>query len=137
MVKEQRLLKARIVETLERIESEEDADERQKLVRELDTLYKLKQADERQAEEAEQKAKELEAANEQKEKELEARSKELEAQQNAAWWDRVLKIGIAVVEVLVPVIFYGVWYHRGFQFEENGTYTSKTFNDVRHNNKLK
>jgi hypothetical protein len=41
--------------------------------------------------------------------------------------DRYFKIIIGGVEVIVPIIFYGVWMKRGFKFEETGTFTSTTF----------
>ena len=41
--------------------------------------------------------------------------------------DRYCNIGIAVVEIGAPLVFYAVWMNRGFQFEETGAYTSTTF----------
>lgn len=41
--------------------------------------------------------------------------------------DRKIKIGIAISELLVPLIFYGRWMKKGFDFEKNGTFTSTTF----------
>ncbi|WP_279013152.1 hypothetical protein [Turicimonas muris] len=41
--------------------------------------------------------------------------------------DRYFKLGIAAAELVLPLMFYAVWMHRGFKFEENGTYTSTTF----------
>lgn len=41
--------------------------------------------------------------------------------------DRYIKLGIAAAELVLPMIFYAVWMHRGFKFEETGTYTSTTF----------
>lgn len=41
--------------------------------------------------------------------------------------DRWIRVGIAGVELIVPMIFYGVWMARGFKFETTGTYTSNTF----------
>lgn len=41
--------------------------------------------------------------------------------------DRYLKIGIAIAEIGVPIVFYAMWMDRGFTFEQTGTYTSKTF----------
>lgn len=41
--------------------------------------------------------------------------------------DRYLRVGIAVAEIGLPLIFYAVWMKRGFQFEETGAYTSTTF----------
>jgi hypothetical protein len=41
--------------------------------------------------------------------------------------DRYFKVGIAAAELLVPLVFYGIWMRKGFKFEETGTYTSTTF----------
>lgn len=41
--------------------------------------------------------------------------------------DRYFKLGIAAAELMIPLIFYGVWMRKGFKFEETGTYTSTTF----------
>ena len=41
--------------------------------------------------------------------------------------DRYFRIGIAAAELIIPLIFYGVWMRKGFKFEETGTYTSGTF----------
>ena len=38
-----------------------------------------------------------------------------------------LKTVVELSAVVVPVIFYGVWMKKGFEFEENGTITSGTF----------
>ena len=41
--------------------------------------------------------------------------------------DRYAKIGIAAAELVLPLMFYGVWMRRGFKFEQDGTFTSQTF----------
>lgn len=41
--------------------------------------------------------------------------------------DRYFKLGIATAELLIPLMFYGIWMRKGFKFEETGTYTSTTF----------
>ena len=41
--------------------------------------------------------------------------------------DRYFKLGIAAAELLIPIMFYGIWMRKGFKFEETGTYTSTTF----------
>lgn len=44
--------------------------------------------------------------------------------------DRYFRLGIAAAELLVPLIFYGIWMRKGFKFEENGAYTSTTFRNL-------
>lgn len=41
--------------------------------------------------------------------------------------DRYFKLGMAAADLILPLIFYGVWMRRGFRFEEKGTFTSTTF----------
>lgn len=41
--------------------------------------------------------------------------------------DRYFKLGIAAAELLIPLMFYGIWMRKGFKFEGTGTYTSTTF----------
>lgn len=41
--------------------------------------------------------------------------------------DRYVRIGVATAELVLPLVFYGVWMRRGLKFEETGTFTSQTF----------
>lgn len=41
--------------------------------------------------------------------------------------DRYFRLGIAAAELMIPLMFYGIWMKKGFKFEETGTYTSTTF----------
>ena len=56
-------------------------------------------------------------------KDDELKQKQLEEQVK----ERYFRVGIAAAELMVPLIFYGIWMRKGFKFEETGTYTSKTF----------
>jgi len=40
---------------------------------------------------------------------------------------QVVKVGVEVFGIILPVIFYSSWMHKGFDFEKEGTYTSQTF----------
>lgn len=37
------------------------------------------------------------------------------------------RLGMAAAELVLPLMFYGVWMRRGFKFEQDGTFTSQTF----------
>ncbi len=41
--------------------------------------------------------------------------------------DRYFKLSIAAAELVLPLMFYGIWMRRGFKFEKDGTFTSQTF----------
>jgi hypothetical protein len=44
--------------------------------------------------------------------------------------DRIIKIVLDSSSIILPLIFYGIWMRRGFEFEENGSYTSATFRNL-------
>lgn len=44
--------------------------------------------------------------------------------------DRIIKVLVDGVTIIVPVIFYNVWMKKGFKFEETGTYCSNTFKNL-------
>lgn len=66
---------------------------------------------------------------EQKEKEqLRKSDKEFKAAQlKESVMDRYFRLGMAGAELILPLIFYGIWMRRGFRFEETGSFTSSTF----------
>lgn len=38
-----------------------------------------------------------------------------------------MKLGLDGAAIILPLVFYGVWMKRGFEFEKEGTFTSSTF----------
>ena len=44
--------------------------------------------------------------------------------------DRCVRTGVAVGELVLPLVFYGIWMNRGFKFEETGSFTSTTFKNL-------
>ena len=72
-----------------------------------------------------------------KERELDSkdadRTREEELQKRQArdqMIDRCVRTGVAVGELVLPLVFYGVWMNRGFKFEESGSFTSTTFKNL-------
>ena len=60
----------------------------------------------------------------------ESRNTEIDIKRNQmdeAVKDRYFRLGIAAAELILPLMFYGIWMNRGFKFEKDGTYTSQTF----------
>lgn len=60
----------------------------------------------------------------------ESRNTELDIKRNQmdeAVKDRYFRFGIAAAELILPLVFYGIWMNRGFMFEKDGTFTSQTF----------
>ena len=41
-----------------------------------------------------------------------------------------LKLGVELIGIGAPLVFYAVWMGRGFKFEETGTFTSNTFKNL-------
>ncbi len=41
--------------------------------------------------------------------------------------DRKIKFWLTLLEVVLPLIFYGIWMERGLLFEETGTFSSTVF----------
>lgn len=39
----------------------------------------------------------------------------------------ILKMGIDVAGIVLPLAFYATWMNKGFKFEETGSFTSTTF----------
>lgn len=44
--------------------------------------------------------------------------------------DRLWKTSMTVFEVGAPLIFYGIFMNKGFEFEKNGSFTSSTFKNL-------
>lgn len=44
--------------------------------------------------------------------------------------DRYVRIGTAAAELVLPLVFYGIWMKKGFKFEESGVYSSTTFRNL-------
>ena len=70
-----------------------------------------------------QRKEELAAKNADRAREEVAQARQLREQKI----DRYVRTGVAAAELILPLVFYGIWMRRGFKFEENGTFTSTTF----------
>ena len=44
--------------------------------------------------------------------------------------NKIVEFAIRGAELILPLICYGVWTTRGFRFEKDGVYTSKTFQNI-------
>lgn len=41
-----------------------------------------------------------------------------------------VRMGVDIASVTLPLVFYGIWMHEGFKFEETQTFTSTTFKNL-------
>ncbi len=95
---------------------ESGSQEHSSAVDSLTKLYKLKLEEDKNADEHLEKI-----GNQKTDQDFKA------AQLAEAVKDRYFRVGIATAELILPLIFYGIWMRRGFKFETDGTFTSQTF----------
>lgn len=115
--------------------------EKSKAIDNLATLYKLKIEETKMEMDFDEKEKrrKMEEKNRQKDDSLKeqqlndenlARERDeliRKEQMKEQGKDRYIRLGIAAAEIILPLIFYSKWMKKGFEFEENGTFTSTTF----------
>ncbi len=99
-----------IVKELDRLKSldESDTDGRTQVIQDLTELHKLRME-------------ELSAEANADDKRKQAKDSKI---------DRVVKIGVVVLETGVPLIFYGIWLRAGLRFERDGTISSATVRNL-------
>ena len=118
------------IETIKRLES--GSEEKSKAIKDLDTLYRLRNDENKINWEYDDKycRREMDITNREKDVEIEnAKTMELRK-------DRYIRICIAGAELIIPLIFYGIWMSKGFRFEESGTFSSFTFRNFLNRIKL-
>jgi hypothetical protein len=99
------------------------SDEKSSAIDDLAKLYKLRIEENKSEWDADEKYGRRVMEGEANTKDDELKQKQLEEQVK----ERYFRVGVAAAELMVPLIFYGIWMRKGFKFEETGTYTSKTF----------
>lgn len=92
------------------------SDEKSKAIDVMSKLYRL---------DSERVAAEMQSKERRKAQECEEQFKREQNRQQTK--ERYVRIGIAAAEIVLPLIFYGIWMRKGFKFEQEGTYTSTTF----------
>lgn len=121
-----------------------DDEKKSKAIQNLTALHKLRideikaktEADEkrlRRAMDSKQHRTELTLKERQADGDEAARANEEQFKQhqlNDQVIDRYVKIGVATAELVLPLVFYGIWMKRGLKFEETGTFTSQTFKNL-------
>lgn len=97
--------------------------EKSTAIDDLTKLYKLRIEENKSEWDADEKYDRRVMEGEANTKDDEMKQRQLEEQVK----ERYFRVGVAAAELMVPLIFYGIWMRKGFKFEETGTYTSKTF----------
>ena len=139
------LLDEEIIAQIESLKTLDDGSkEKQSAIDDLNKLYRLKIDETRMGLEFEEKKERREMENTLQSDELIIKEKQLDAENDARSCeeqfkaeqlkeqvkDRYFKVGIAAAEIIIPIVFYGVWLKRGFKFEETGIFTSTTFRSL-------
>lgn len=104
-------------------EMKDGSTEKSKAISDLATLYKLRIEENKNLWEADEKY-----DRRKMEEEAGLRDENIKRTQiSEQIKDRYFKVGIAAAELMMPLVFYGIWMNKGFKFEETGAYTSTTF----------
>ena len=104
-------------------ELEAGSNEKSAAIEDLTKLYKLRIEENKSSWDADDKYNRRIMDEKSNDKDDEIKEKQLEEQIK----DRYFKVGIAAAELMIPLMFYGIWMNKGFKFEETGTITSSTF----------
>lgn len=111
------LLEEAIRAEIERLESlDSGSQEHATAVDSVTKLYKLKLEEDRNT---------YERLDKIEIREIDQKSKTAQMEESVK--DRYFRFGMAAAELVLPLMFYGVWMRRGFKFEQDGTFTSQTF----------
>ena len=120
----EKLLREEIATQIQALsEFEPGSKEKSAAIDDLVQLYKLRIEENKSIWDTYAKHNSCVADNEAKVREEEIKRQQISEQVK----DRYFKAGIAGAELIVPLIFYGIWMNKGFKFEETGTFTSSTF----------
>lgn len=120
------------------------SDEEKAAIQSLATLHKLHIEEIKAQTEADEKTERRAMDSEQRKAELALKERELDGkdadrtheeesqtrQARDQMIDRCMRAGVAVGELVLPLVFYGIWMNRGFKFEETGAFTSTTFKNL-------
>lgn len=123
---------------------ESGSDGKSTAIRDLATLHKLRMEEIKAQTEAEEKRERRVMDSDHRKAELDLKERELNGkdadrtrdeelqrlQARDQMIDRCVKTGVAIGELVLPLICYGIWMNKGFKFEETGTFTSTTFKNL-------
>ncbi len=120
------LLDEVIFKELERIKTMPDGDKKNAAVENVMKLYRLKTEENKVEGELEIRKTQVEIESECKVDELLIRREELDERKK---YDLCRSV-TDTCGIVFPIIFYGKWLRRGFEFEEKGAITSFTFRNL-------
>lgn len=119
---------------LEIEEMDVGSEERKSAIDDLVKIYKLRidetKNDKDICERRETRIMEMDERREARFMERDTKSRDKQEDLHELVKDRYFRVGIAVAEIGLPLVFYAIWMDRGFKFEESGAYTSSTFRNL-------
>ena len=123
------------IQNLESLSS--GSDEKSKAIQNLATLHKLRIEEIKAGTDADEKRERRKMDSEQRKAELDGKEADRDREETFQkrqtmdqMIDRCVRTGVAVGELVLPLVFYGIWMNRGFKFEETGSFTSTTFKNL-------
>lgn len=97
--------------------------EREKAIDEFETLYRMQlDRDRLEADIVDENRRRIMEQNKQDDDNFNRANQLKESKK-----DRIVRICLEGASIVLPLIGYGVWMYKGFKFETEGTFTSKTF----------
>lgn len=130
MTKIKELLDEAIEKEIEDLDYLETDEEKSQAIKHLAMLHKLRMDEIAAETEAEDKRERRDIDSKKNEAERVHEEASLKRQVKDATIDRCVKVVIGVVEIMVPLAFYGSWMKQGFEFEKTGSFTSTTFKNL-------
>lgn len=118
MAEIKKLLDDAIETEINNLNSASDKDKKSEVIKNLAALHKLRIEEIKTETEIEEKSERR--AMDKAAHDEDATLKAFQLDENTL--DRYAKIGIAAAELVLPLMFYGVWMSRGLRFEETGTF---------------
>ena len=119
---------------LEIEEMDVGSEERRCAIEDLVKIYKLRidetKNDKDICERREARIMEMDERREARFMERDTKSRDKQEDLSEQVKDRYFRVGLAVAEIGIPLVFYAIWMDRGFKFEESGAYTSSTFRNL-------
>lgn len=110
------------------------SEERKCAIEDLVKIYKLRidetKNDKDICEKREARIMEMDERREARFMERDTKSRDKQEDLSEQVKDRYFRVGLAVAEIGIPLVFYAIWMDRGFKFEESGAYTSSTFRNL-------
>lgn len=121
------LLSEEIAEQIKALSGlESGSKEKSTAIDDLTKLYKLRIEENKSEWDADEKYNSRIADSEAKKRDEEFKQQQISEQIK----DRYFRAGIAGAELIIPLIFYGIWMNKGFRFEETGTISSQVFRNL-------